>query len=139
MSHLLPSEKLEEQLPKLLPGVLGLYKKHAETVHVSRVRSGVQLQGARGRGEALGAASLSGGRGQEPGSQAHLALPRAPFPALPHERALGWRAGRLPQPAGVGLGQEEALTAPLLPPRAEPGPDPRGGRKRGQPHAGRPA
>ncbi|XP_026987897.1 maestro heat-like repeat-containing protein family member 1 isoform X14 [Sagmatias obliquidens] len=36
MSHLLPSEKLEEQLPKLLPGVLGLYKKHAETVHVSR-------------------------------------------------------------------------------------------------------
>ncbi|XP_060142903.1 maestro heat-like repeat-containing protein family member 1 isoform X4 [Globicephala melas] len=36
MSHLLPSEKLEEQLPRLLPGVLGLYKKHAETVHVSR-------------------------------------------------------------------------------------------------------
>ena len=41
MSHLLPSEKLEEQLPKLLPGLLGLYKKHAETVHVSKVRSGV--------------------------------------------------------------------------------------------------
>lgn len=37
MSHLLPSEKLEEQLPKLLPGVLALYKKHAETVHVSKV------------------------------------------------------------------------------------------------------
>nr|XP_020739718.1 maestro heat-like repeat-containing protein family member 1 isoform X5 [Odocoileus virginianus texanus] len=36
MSHLLPSEKLEEQLPKLLPGVLTLYKKHAETVHVSK-------------------------------------------------------------------------------------------------------
>ncbi|XP_057387814.1 maestro heat-like repeat-containing protein family member 1 isoform X10 [Balaenoptera acutorostrata] len=36
MSHLLPSEKLEEQLPKLLPGLLGLYKKHAETVHVSK-------------------------------------------------------------------------------------------------------
>ncbi|XP_040117477.1 maestro heat-like repeat-containing protein family member 1 isoform X3 [Oryx dammah] len=36
MSHLLPSEKLEEQLPKLLPGVLALYKKHAETVHVSK-------------------------------------------------------------------------------------------------------
>lgn len=37
MSHLLPSEKLEEQLPKLLPGVLALYKKHAETCHVSKV------------------------------------------------------------------------------------------------------
>uniref|UniRef100_A0A452V4Z4 Maestro heat like repeat family member 1 n=1 Tax=Ursus maritimus TaxID=29073 RepID=A0A452V4Z4_URSMA len=36
MSHLLPSEKLEEQLPKLLPGVLALYKKHAETFHVSK-------------------------------------------------------------------------------------------------------
>lgn len=36
MSHLLPSEKLEEQLPKLLPGVLALYKKHAETSHVSK-------------------------------------------------------------------------------------------------------
>lgn len=38
MSHLLPSEKLEEQLPKLLPGVLALYKKHAETSHVSKVQ-----------------------------------------------------------------------------------------------------
>lgn len=36
MSHLLPSEKLEEQLPKLLPGILALYKKHAETCHVSK-------------------------------------------------------------------------------------------------------
>lgn len=36
MSHLLPSEKLEEQLPKLLPGILALYKKHAETSHVSK-------------------------------------------------------------------------------------------------------
>lgn len=36
MSHLLPSEKLEEQLPKLLPGVLALYKKHAEAFHVSK-------------------------------------------------------------------------------------------------------
>lgn len=40
MSHLLPSEKLEEQLPKLLPGVLSLYKKHAETFHVSKVSAG---------------------------------------------------------------------------------------------------
>lgn len=39
MSHLLPGEKLEEQLPKLLPGVLALYKKHAETFHVSKVRT----------------------------------------------------------------------------------------------------
>ena len=38
MSNLLPSEKLEEQLPKLLPGVLALYRKHAETCHVSKVR-----------------------------------------------------------------------------------------------------
>lgn len=37
MSHLLPSEKLEEQLPKLLPVVLGLYKKHAETFQISKV------------------------------------------------------------------------------------------------------
>ncbi|XP_010628834.1 maestro heat-like repeat-containing protein family member 1 isoform X2 [Fukomys damarensis] len=36
MSHLLPSEKLEEQLPRLLPGVFGLYKKHAETFQISK-------------------------------------------------------------------------------------------------------
>ncbi|XP_037383816.1 maestro heat-like repeat-containing protein family member 1 isoform X2 [Talpa occidentalis] len=36
MSQLLPSEKLEEQLPKLLPGVLGLYKKHSEALPVSQ-------------------------------------------------------------------------------------------------------
>ncbi|KAM5211021.1 maestro heat-like repeat-containing protein family member 1 isoform 10-T19 [Hipposideros larvatus] len=36
ISHLLPSEKLEEQLPKLLPGITTLYKKHAETCHVSK-------------------------------------------------------------------------------------------------------
>ncbi|XP_077703792.1 maestro heat-like repeat-containing protein family member 1 isoform X2 [Canis aureus] len=36
MSHLLPSEKLEEQLPKLLPGVVALYRKHAEAFHVSK-------------------------------------------------------------------------------------------------------
>lgn len=38
MSLLMPSEKLEEQLPKLLPGVLVLYKKHAEAFHVSKVQ-----------------------------------------------------------------------------------------------------
>ncbi|PNI88752.1 MROH1 isoform 6 [Pan troglodytes] len=36
MSHLLPSERLEEQLPKLLPGILALYKKHAETFYLSK-------------------------------------------------------------------------------------------------------
>ncbi|XP_040592281.1 maestro heat-like repeat-containing protein family member 1 isoform X2 [Mesocricetus auratus] len=36
MSHLLPCEKLEEQLPKLLPAVLSLYKKHAETFQISK-------------------------------------------------------------------------------------------------------
>ncbi|XP_006879292.1 PREDICTED: maestro heat-like repeat-containing protein family member 1 [Elephantulus edwardii] len=36
MSHLLPNERLEEQLPKLVPGVLSLYKKHAETLPVSK-------------------------------------------------------------------------------------------------------
>lgn len=52
MSHLLPSEKLEEQLPRLLPGVLALYRKHAETCHVSKVwsehrRSGSVVAGDR--------------------------------------------------------------------------------------------
>uniref|UniRef100_A0A8C6W8Z7 Maestro heat-like repeat family member 1 n=1 Tax=Nannospalax galili TaxID=1026970 RepID=A0A8C6W8Z7_NANGA len=36
MSHLLPNEKLEEQLPRLLPGVLVLYKKHVETFQISK-------------------------------------------------------------------------------------------------------
>uniref|UniRef100_A0A2K5NTE7 Maestro heat like repeat family member 1 n=1 Tax=Cercocebus atys TaxID=9531 RepID=A0A2K5NTE7_CERAT len=36
MSHLLPSERLEEQLPKLLPGILALYKKHSETFYLSK-------------------------------------------------------------------------------------------------------
>uniref|UniRef100_A0A8C3SI65 Maestro heat like repeat family member 1 n=1 Tax=Chelydra serpentina TaxID=8475 RepID=A0A8C3SI65_CHESE len=36
MSHLMPSEKLEEQLPKLVPGILALYKKHAEAFYVTK-------------------------------------------------------------------------------------------------------
>uniref|UniRef100_A0ABM5GD29 Maestro heat-like repeat-containing protein family member 1 isoform X1 n=1 Tax=Pogona vitticeps TaxID=103695 RepID=A0ABM5GD29_9SAUR len=36
MSHLLPSEKLEEQLPRLLPGILALYRKPAEAYYVSK-------------------------------------------------------------------------------------------------------
>ncbi|XP_010192594.1 PREDICTED: maestro heat-like repeat-containing protein family member 1, partial [Mesitornis unicolor] len=36
MSYLLPSEKLEEQLPKLIPGILALYKKHTEAFYISK-------------------------------------------------------------------------------------------------------
>ncbi|XP_063155850.1 maestro heat-like repeat-containing protein family member 1 isoform X1 [Candoia aspera] len=36
MSHLMPSEKLEEQLPRLVPGILALYRKPAEAYHVSK-------------------------------------------------------------------------------------------------------
>ncbi|KAJ6661488.1 hypothetical protein lerEdw1_014397 [Lerista edwardsae] len=36
MSHLLPSEKLEEHLARLLPGLLVLYKKPPEAYHVSK-------------------------------------------------------------------------------------------------------
>ncbi|XP_068789707.1 maestro heat-like repeat-containing protein family member 1 isoform X3 [Struthio camelus] len=36
MSYLVPSEKLEEQLPKLIPGILALYKKHAEAFYISK-------------------------------------------------------------------------------------------------------
>nr|XP_034980499.1 maestro heat-like repeat-containing protein family member 1 isoform X2 [Zootoca vivipara] len=36
MSHLLPSEKLEEQLPRLVPGILSLYRKPAEAYYVSK-------------------------------------------------------------------------------------------------------
>ncbi|XP_033011909.1 maestro heat-like repeat-containing protein family member 1 isoform X4 [Lacerta agilis] len=36
MSHLLPSEKLEEQLPRLVPGILTLYRKPAEAYYVSK-------------------------------------------------------------------------------------------------------
>ncbi|KAM6318671.1 maestro heat-like repeat-containing protein family member 1 [Aegotheles albertisi] len=36
MSYLMPGEKLEEQLPKLIPGILALYKKHTETFYISK-------------------------------------------------------------------------------------------------------
>ncbi|KAJ7338263.1 hypothetical protein JRQ81_011005 [Phrynocephalus forsythii] len=36
MCHLLPSEKLEEQLPRLLSGILALYRKPAEAYYVSK-------------------------------------------------------------------------------------------------------
>ncbi|XP_026577633.1 maestro heat-like repeat-containing protein family member 1 [Pseudonaja textilis] len=37
MSHLMPSEKLEEQLPRLIPGILALYRKPAEAYYLSKV------------------------------------------------------------------------------------------------------
>ncbi|XP_074842542.1 maestro heat-like repeat-containing protein family member 1 isoform X2 [Carettochelys insculpta] len=36
MSHLMPSDKLEEQLPRLIPGILGLYKKQVEAFYLSK-------------------------------------------------------------------------------------------------------
>ncbi|XP_058035029.1 maestro heat-like repeat-containing protein family member 1 isoform X2 [Ahaetulla prasina] len=36
MSHLMPSEKLEEQLPRLIPGILALYRKPAEAYYISK-------------------------------------------------------------------------------------------------------
>ncbi|XP_061296895.1 LOW QUALITY PROTEIN: maestro heat-like repeat-containing protein family member 1, partial [Pezoporus flaviventris] len=36
MSHLLPAERLEEQLPKLIPGILALYRKHTEAFSISK-------------------------------------------------------------------------------------------------------
>ncbi|KAM3839577.1 maestro heat-like repeat-containing protein family member 1 isoform 4-T5 [Vipera latastei] len=36
MSHLMPSEKLEELLPRLIPGILALYRKPAEAYYVSK-------------------------------------------------------------------------------------------------------
>lgn len=46
MSYLMPGEKLEEQLPKLIPGILALYKKHTEAFYISKVSGcGVAGQG----------------------------------------------------------------------------------------------
>lgn len=39
MSHLMAHDKLEEQLPKLLPTILSLYKKNAEHYIISKVKS----------------------------------------------------------------------------------------------------
>ncbi|XP_013930774.1 PREDICTED: maestro heat-like repeat-containing protein family member 1 [Thamnophis sirtalis] len=36
MSHLMPCEKLEEQLPRLIPGILALYRKPAEAYYISK-------------------------------------------------------------------------------------------------------
>ena len=39
MTHLMAREKLEEQLPRILAGILGLYKKHPEPYHITQVLS----------------------------------------------------------------------------------------------------
>lgn len=37
MCHLMASEKLEEQIPKLIPAILSLYKKNSEHYIISKV------------------------------------------------------------------------------------------------------
>ena len=37
MVHLLSSAALNEQLPKLLPGIMQLYRKHSEHYYISQV------------------------------------------------------------------------------------------------------
>ena len=38
MSHIMTTSKLDEQLPRLLQGILALYKKHPDSFHVTQVR-----------------------------------------------------------------------------------------------------
>lgn len=40
MCHLMASDKLEEQIPKLIPAILSLYKKNNEHYVISKVRAG---------------------------------------------------------------------------------------------------
>ena len=37
MTHLMARDKLEEQLPRILAGILGLYKRHPEPFHITQV------------------------------------------------------------------------------------------------------
>ena len=43
MSYLMPGEKLEDQLPKLIPAVLSLYKKHTESFYISKVSTELRM------------------------------------------------------------------------------------------------
>ncbi|XP_032895099.1 maestro heat-like repeat-containing protein family member 1 [Amblyraja radiata] len=36
MSHLMPHDKLEEQLPRMIPGILNLYRKHSDHLHITQ-------------------------------------------------------------------------------------------------------
>ncbi|KAI2655146.1 Maestro heat-like repeat-containing protein family member 1 [Labeo rohita] len=47
MSHLMAHDKLEEQLPKLLPTILGLYKKNSEHYIISKVLEASVNMGSR--------------------------------------------------------------------------------------------
>ena len=38
MTLVMANDKLEEQLPKLLPGITGLYKKHTEHYLITQVK-----------------------------------------------------------------------------------------------------
>ena len=38
MANIISQNKLEEQLPRLLPGILAIHKKHAEPYHITQVR-----------------------------------------------------------------------------------------------------
>lgn len=44
MCHLMASEKLEEQIPKLMPAILSLYKKNNEHYIISKVGLGCTKQ-----------------------------------------------------------------------------------------------
>ena len=39
MTHLMARDKLEEQLPRILAGILGLYRRHSEPFHVTQVKA----------------------------------------------------------------------------------------------------
>ena len=37
MTHIMEKDKLDEQLPKILQGILGLYKRHPDPYHITQV------------------------------------------------------------------------------------------------------
>lgn len=154
MSHLMPSEKLEEQLPKLIPGILALYKKHAEAFYISKVRSWGARSCCPGPVPDPGCASpwspaTAPGQGQLLGGS-HT-VPRGRCPTLP--TAVGWGSPLSPPLPALGLRVLARLVAPHLLPSspcptadcspvsrcAEPLPDPGSFRQHRQPQPGRAA
>lgn len=154
MSHLMPSEKLEEQLPKLIPGILALYKKHAEAFYISKVRSWGARSCCPGPVPDPGCASpwspaTAPGQGQPLGGS-HT-VPRGRCPTLP--TAVGWGSPLSPPLPALGLRVLARLVAPHLLPSspfptadcspvsrcAEPLPDPGSFRQHRQPQPGRAA
>lgn len=115
MSHLMPSEKLEEQLPKLIPGILALYKKHAEAFYISKVRSWGARSCCPGPVPDPGCASpwspaTAPGQGQPLGGS-HT-VPRGRCPTLP--TAVGWGSPLSPPLPALGLRVLARLVAPHL-------------------------